>query len=78
MIGPVGVGAGVDDVVDVIERLPVGAVGPAVGDVVVDVVETDTLPLIAYMLSLFGPPQYSVVLPPQSIEQPFVAGSLLA
>lgn len=64
------------DVVDVIEKFPVGVVvGPDV--VVDDVVGTGKLPLIPYMLSLPGPPQYSVLLPPQSIEQPFVAGSVL-
>ena len=76
-MGPVGVGAVLEvDVVIVDERLPIGVV---VGIAVVDVDEVGTgkLPLIAYILSLLGPPQYSVLLPPQSIEQPSVAGSEL-
>ena len=74
-MGPVGVeDVLVVDVVIVVERLPIGVV---VGIAVVDVDEVGTgkLPLIAYMLSLLLPPQYSVLLPPQSIEQPLVAGS---
>jgi hypothetical protein len=71
VIGPVGVGVGV---ADVIVELPVPE---GILVVLVEVVGRGRLPLIAYMLSLLGPPQYSVVLPPQSIEQPFVAGVVL-
>ena len=71
MIGPVGVGVGV---ADVIVELPVPE---GILVVLVEVVDRDRVPLIAYMLSLLDPPQYSVVLPSQSIEQPFVAGVVL-
>ena len=74
-MGPVGVGDALVDVVTVVERLPIGVVVGIAVDV--DEVDTGRLPLMAYMLSLLGPPQYSVLLPPQSIEQPLVAGSEL-
>jgi hypothetical protein len=37
-----------------------------------------TVPFLAYMLSRFGPPQYSVVLPLQVMLQPVRAGVLPA
>jgi len=53
-------------------------VGVAEGVPVIVDDETEAEPFTAYMLSLPGPPQYSVWLPVQSMLQLFTAGSELA
>ncbi len=69
-MGPVGVGVGLADVVEVIVELPV-PVGLLVVLVLVDRFEFNL-----YAFKRLRPPQYSEVLPLQVMEQPFCVGLL--
>lgn len=72
MIGPVGVGEAEAVLIDVGVAVPV-ALPVALLLPLVNVVE---LLLNEYVFKRLGPPQYSLTLPLQVIEQPFWVGSV--